>query len=327
MTDIIQHTDTIQDMTDLPKGGVHMEVKQMVATEPYRGASTLAGKFLACAAVAALMLAVSPVYAAGGGGGSLPGQVGTALKLEPIAGTKLKRVLLTAKGVDRLGIETAKVSEKKLVLRQMFGGQVTHPLKIEAEQKLASFQGANGFGGFARAAARPAAKKTSFNAGAAAPGAWIRLMLSPEEWGRIAQSKSARVLPLATRAMPSKEIAAKLSKLPPFHDLKRTMLAVYYFVPGKGHGFKVNDRVRVELELAGSGKTFKTVPYGALYYDDKGKGWVYASFKTRVYERRPIKVHQIKGDTAYLKEGPALGTEVVSTGSPLLYGAEVIYKK
>lgn len=277
------------------------------------------GGVLVCTALTGLLLAVAPARGAGGG----PGAEGDAVRFEPIAGTKLKRVILTAKGAERLGIETAKVTEETIVLKQMFGGQVTHPLRIEAEQKLS--RGDGGFG-FTMVAARPVPKAPTITAeAAAAQGTWVRLMLSQEEWDRIAQNRPARVLPL--NAKPGSEITAGASKLPPFHDMKRTMLAVYYVVPGQDHVLEANERVRIELELKGSGKKGRVIPYSALYYDDKGQTWVYAVPKPLVYERHRVKVDRIIGKKVVIDDGPPVGTEVVSIGAALLYGAEVIFKK
>ena len=105
------------------------------------------------------------------------------------------------------------------------------------------------------------------------------------------------------------------------------MLSAFYEIPGEDHGLLLNERVRVEVELADSGQVRKVVPYDAVWYDNKGKAWVYASTEHLVYVRMPIDIERIEGDLAVLKDGPPLGTQVVTTGAPLLYGAEVIYKR
>ena len=67
------------------------------------------------AAMAALLLAAAAPAAAG------------AVKFESTPGSTVKRVILTAKAAERLGIELGKVSEQRIVRKQMFGGQVIHP--------------------------------------------------------------------------------------------------------------------------------------------------------------------------------------------------------
>ena len=65
-----------------------------------------------------------------------------------------------------------------------------------------------------------------------------------------------------------------------------------------------------------------TAPYAALFYDGKGRTWVYTNPKPLVYVRAPVVVDSIKGPNLILKEGPAAGTTVVVVGVAELYGAE-----
>ncbi len=259
------------------------------------------------AAMAILLLATAAPAAAG------------AVKFESIPGSTVKRVILTAKAAERLGIELGKVSEQRIVRKQMFGGQVIHPLRLQLVQKGAKYA----LAGFGQAAVQPAPKPIAVRPGET----WVRLTLTLDEWDRVAKDKPARILPLATRDKLAKEVYAALSKMPPIEDLKRTMLSLFYVVPEGNHGLKVNGRMRVELQLAGSNKKRKVTPYSSLYYDGKSKAWVYVQKKPLVYERERVEVERIVGEQAVLKDGPPVGTDVVTVGAPLLYGAEVIYKK
>ena len=73
-----------------------------------------------------------------------------------------------------------------------------------------------------------------------------------------------------------------------------------------------------------------SVPYSALLYDPQGKEWVYTNPKDRVYIRAKVKVDYIEGIespegrkmVAFLKEGPEIGTKVVSVGAQELLGTE-----
>ena len=155
---------------------------------------------------------------------------------------------------------------------------------------------------------------------------WVLVTLSPGEWDRLAKDKPARVLPLATRDKPGSEVLARPSGMAPLEDMKRSMLSLYYVVPGKDHGLTVNDRMRVELQLAGSSENQKIVPYGAVYYDGKGAAWAYVNPKPLTFERQSIRVERIVGDLAVLSEGPAVGTPIVTVGAAMLYGAEIFKK-
>ncbi|TFH50189.1 MAG: hypothetical protein E4H01_02830 [Lysobacterales bacterium] len=284
-----------------------MNTRVHVAIRPDRKTDWLVGGFVALAAMATLLLAPPVAHAE------------EPVKFENIPGSNVKRVILTAQAAERLGIETSKVSEQRIVRKQMFGGQVIHPLRLQLIQKEAKYA----FSSFGQAAAVPAPEPVTVRPGET----WVRLTLSEEEWDRVAKEKPARILPLATRDKLAMEVYATPSDMAPIEDVKRTMLSLFYVVPEGDHGLNVNDRMRVELQLAGSDKERKVTPYSSLYYDGKGEPWVYVQKKPLVYERQRVEVERIVGEQVVLKDGPPVGTDVVIVGAALLYGAEVIYKK
>jgi hypothetical protein len=63
-------------------------------------------------------------------------------------------------------------------------------------------------------------------------------------------------------------------------------------------------------------------PYAAVLYDVKGQAWVYTNAEPLAYVRQPIVIKSIKGENAFLTEGPPAGTPVVVVGASELYGAE-----
>ena len=77
-----------------------------------------------------------------------------------------------------------------------------------------------------------------------------------------------------------------------------------------------------------------SVPYGALIYDAHGTEWVYTSPEDRVFIRAKVKVDYIEGVESpeensdgrkmmvFLKDGPEIGTRVVSVATEELYGEE-----
>jgi len=269
---------------------------------------------------AAAAFAVSPALAAGPGGSGPTGK-SKAVTLEPVSGSSVKRVILTQKAAERLGIETTKVGEEALVYKQMVSGLVVPPVQKEAEPKFApSARGT--FGGYAK----PAAPQPIMAKPASDEKAWVLVTLSPAEWERVAKEKPAKLLPLATREKLAKELAAVPSGMDPVEDVKRSMVNLYYVVPGKDHGLAVHDRMRVELELAEQTARQKVVPYGAVYYDAHGAPWVYVNTKPLTFERKRVRVDRIVDDVAVLSEGPDVGTPVVSVGAALLFGAEIYGK-
>ncbi|MEO7399233.1 MAG: hypothetical protein ABIV07_00480 [Polaromonas sp.] len=300
--------------------------------------------------------------------------------VESIAGSAVKRVTLSAKAAQRLGIETGKVGEQLIVRKQMVSGLITVPADKQPEQKPGGT-----FGGFGQSVVAPMpsapapAAPAKPGGGLASPGkvvasqagvqklpltampaqttpalvpvasvpggpgtlpvalspranlpisgdAWVQVTLSPGEWERLAKGRPARLLALSTRDTFGTEILAQPSGMAPVEDLKRTMLTVYYVVPGVDHGLTLNSRVRVELQNSGDEEQHKVVPYGAVYYDGNGAAWVYVNTKPLTFERQRIGVERIVGDLAVLSDGPPAGTPIVTVGASLLFGSELFGK-
>jgi hypothetical protein len=285
-----------------------------------------------------------------------PGAKGGPVKLEPVSGSNVKRVTLTARAAERLGIQTSKVREESVVRRLMVSGLVTVPaaaapsVKPGATVGFASFTMHSALTAAPKPLAVPASSRVA-PAGAAsqrlavpavaaqeplpAPAtapiqgdAWVLVTLSQGEWEKLDKDKPARILPLASHEMSAavKEVLARPSGMAPIEDSKRAMLTVYYVASGKDHGLVVNKRVRVELQQSGNEEKRKVMPYSAVYYDAKGVTWAYVNAAPLVFERRRIGVERIMGDLAVLSEAPPIGTDVVTVGAPLLQGAEIFGK-
>jgi hypothetical protein len=85
---------------------------------------------------------------------------------------------------------------------------------------------------------------------------------------------------------------------------------------------------RVGLETASvaeqqvDGKIQRSIPYSAVIYDANGGTWTFVTDEHLVFVRDEISVDRIDGDTAYLSDGPAVGTEVVTVGAAELVGLE-----
>lgn len=71
-------------------------------------------------------------------------------------------------------------------------------------------------------------------------------------------------------------------------------------------------------EEAGS----KVIPYSAVVYDENGATFAFTSPAAFTYVRSSITVATITGEKAFLTDGPATGTEVVTVGTAELYGTE-----
>jgi hypothetical protein len=69
-------------------------------------------------------------------------------------------------------------------------------------------------------------------------------------------------------------------------------------------------------------ETRKIIPYSAVIYDLAGQSWAYVNTEPRTYVRQPVTIDYSKGQVTVLKDGPAVGTSVVSVGAAELFGAE-----
>lgn len=67
------------------------------------------------------------------------------------------------------------------------------------------------------------------------------------------------------------------------------------------------------------------IPYAALLYEKDGSAFVYANPRGLTYVRSPVEVDRVAGRRVLLREGPAAGTKVVTTGAPQVHGAELEY--
>lgn len=297
---------------------------------------------VAIAAAATFLLVPAATRAVDLGGSGKAGK-SHEVTVEKIPGSDTKRVTLTAKAAERLGITTGRVGEEQIVRKQMVSGLIVPPLEKVPEQQLPSngFGGygpsapalpkpaGGGFGGFGKVAAvtapppaAPPVPATPSDTGEV----WVLVTLSQGELERLALDKPARLLPLDTRNKLANAVFAVPSGIPPLEDMKRSMLSLYYKVPGKDHGLTLKNRMRVELQLSGSDERQKVVPYSAVYYDASGAAWVYVNAKPLTYERQRIAVERVVGDRAVLSDGPPIGTPVVTVGAALLYGAEIFGK-
>jgi hypothetical protein len=86
---------------------------------------------------------------------------------------------------------------------------------------------------------------------------------------------------------------------------------------------KAAERLGVATVPVAGGGSNLTIPYAAVVYDASGKTWTYVNEEPLVYKRAEITVTEIDGDVARISAGPAVGTQVVTTGAAELYGAEI----
>ncbi|MCP4328375.1 MAG: hypothetical protein GY791_08065 [Alphaproteobacteria bacterium] len=90
----------------------------------------------------------------------------------------------------------------------------------------------------------------------------------------------------------------------------------------KADRLSLGQEIRVRVPLVSRDARQKVVPYGAVIYDPHGNTWVYTNPEPFVFVRDKVVVDFIEGDVAVLKEGPDIGTEVLTVGTVEVYGTE-----
>lgn len=82
---------------------------------------------------------------------------------------------------------------------------------------------------------------------------------------------------------------------------------------------------RLDIQTASvhdGGAQGTVIPYDAVLYEANGNTWVYVSLEPLVFVRQAIVIDHIKGNEAFLSQGPDSGAMVVTLGAAELYGSE-----
>ncbi len=81
-------------------------------------------------------------------------------------------------------------------------------------------------------------------------------------------------------------------------------------------------RLGLETEPVTEAAGALTVPYAAVIYAPDGTSWAFTEVDDNVFQRHPITITAVEGDTVQLAEGPEPGTEVVTVAAAELVGVE-----
>jgi len=83
------------------------------------------------------------------------------------------------------------------------------------------------------------------------------------------------------------------------------------------------DRLDIQVGSVEQAGDTLAVPRAAVIIDPVGVYWVYTNPEPLVYVRHELRNVREENGQAYFEDGPPIGTAVVTTGVPELYGAEV----
>jgi hypothetical protein len=82
------------------------------------------------------------------------------------------------------------------------------------------------------------------------------------------------------------------------------------------------ERVDIQADPVLAAGSATVIPYAAVFYTANGETWAYTNPEPLTFLRVPIVVDHIRGDRAFLSDGPPTGMEVVTQGASELYGTE-----
>jgi hypothetical protein len=82
------------------------------------------------------------------------------------------------------------------------------------------------------------------------------------------------------------------------------------------------ERVDIQEAPVVEARSGTAIPYAAVFYTSDGQTWTYTNPEPQTFVRVPIVVDDIRGDRAFLSDGPPVGMSVVTQGASELYGTE-----
>jgi hypothetical protein len=210
-------------------------------------------------------------------------------RIEAIDGSDVKRVIVTDKAAERLGLKTTPVVEQQVGRMRTVGAEV---VVMDSGDTV------------------------------------VRVHATPNDVRRVDQL--AHVAPLGPRhgAAPASlvlgptAVAARAIEPPAALVKDDPSLALFYSIDNRDASLTNGQRVLLEFPLAGGSPQRKLMPYSAVLYDVRGETWSYVRTAPLTFVRQRVSLDYIDGETAVLLEGPAAGSEVVTTGATELFGTE-----
>lgn len=150
---------------------------------------------------------------------------------------------------------------------------------------------------------------------------WIRVPVYAGDQDKINAQGNAFVHGLSEYGNASNPIVARPVTGPQTSDPLATSIDLYYEIDNSRGNFRPGQRISVTLPYKG-GEAAMVVPYAAILYDIQGGTWVYENTDSITFIRRRVELVRVSNGMAILKQGPAIGTKVVTDGAAELFGTE-----
>jgi membrane fusion protein, heavy metal efflux system len=154
---------------------------------------------------------------------------------------------------------------------------------------------------------------------------WVRVPVYAGEATELQAAGSATVRSLADKST-SPGVQAKKAAAPPSAVPLSTTVDLYFEIPNPNGTYRPGERITAELPRKGEAKSL-VVPWSAIMHDIHGGTWLYEQTAERTFVRRRVQVQYVSGTSAVLKEGPKMGTKVVTAGVVELFGTEFGFAK
>jgi hypothetical protein len=268
-------------------------------------------------------------------------------KLEPIPGSDLKRVILTPKAAQRLAIATVEIGEEPVLRWLMVEGKV-EAAPVEVATAAASPAQAAAAGARVHLLEDPTKVLADPN-----KMQHSRVIVSlkdededldddddddaddvtkdqdkakADEKAKAKERPPVVVVPIGKARAP--RLPATPVRVAGVGDAAKVTAAAPgsmsqdYEVMKPDHKLRPGQRVYARILHPDSGKPQKVVPYSAVFYDTRGNTWTYTNPEPLVFVRHRIEVESVSDNRAVLREGPPIGTKIVTAGAPELMGVE-----
>ena len=240
----------------------------------------------------------------------------TAARVESIEGSDLHRVVLTERSAQRAGIATGVVASQPITRTMTIEGLVMAAPYLELAALLPSGS-LEASATLVKAAPYPELaallQSGSLEASATLVKAAHALSVASAAVGPKASIRPVGIGKIADHAA---DLVAVVGT-----DVPNGPSSLIFMMSAKDHGLAAQQRVFVTISTTERAR--KTIPAGALFYDEHGKAWVFTNPEPLVFIRHLVEVEFVQAGQAVLKEGPPDGTVVVTTGAMLLFGAEI----
>jgi hypothetical protein len=216
-------------------------------------------------------------------GASMPGKIAPS-KVEIIGDTGLKRITLTEQAAHRIGVATTNVLEESVYRTRKIRGEVTELGVTDVAGVVTGAVSVNGL------------QQTEVDC-----------------------ERDVRFVPLSEYDW-SQSFSAQMSNVLLASGVEAT--SINYLFESRTDTLTLGTQVLVEICIAETAGQATVIPHNALLYSAEGKTWVYTEESPRTYVRAPVDVAWIDGARVILKNGPPVGSAIVTTGSVELFGEE-----